>query len=94
LESVILTKRLGLHREQVHRQQVVFWHDARYAFAVDGYSSAPQPRGHAPISVTPPMFQGDPLNGRPDLHAFCHRLSSAKTLDGSSHAVFQPVFVM
>ena len=59
---------LGLHSEQV-----VFSHDARHSFVIHQHPSAPQLRSHPPITVAPPMFQGDPLNGGPHFHAFFQR---------------------
>ncbi len=57
------------------RQKVVFPHQPRHPFVVGYQEAAPtECRCDAPVAIPTPVFDGDPLNGRPHVHVFVHGL--------------------
>src|SRR5262250_2518634 len=58
---------------RLHRQQIIFPHDARHALVIGQHASSPQFRRNPTVTVAAPMFQHDLLDGRSQFHVFFDR---------------------
>jgi hypothetical protein len=69
---------IGIRRDhdgpRLHGEQVIVPHESRQPFMVHQQATSTQFCRDAPIAIPAPVFDGDPLNGRPDRHLFFHGL--------------------
>jgi hypothetical protein len=69
---------IGIGRDheglRLNGEQVVFAHEPHHPFVIDQHPAPTEFCRDAPITISTPMFDRDPLNGRPHRHLFFYGL--------------------